>query len=54
VQNFTLKHLEYYNQTFNFDVTSPGEWKLQFLLYVEGQPLTQDAYREVHLWLGVT
>jgi len=52
-QNFTLKHLEYYNQTLNFDVTSSGEWKLQFLLYVEGQPLTPDAYREVHLWLNV-
>ncbi len=53
-QNFTLKHLDYYNRTFDFDVTAAGEWKLQFLLYVEGQPINQDAYREVHLWLGVT
>jgi uncharacterized membrane protein len=52
-QNFTLQHLQYYNQTFDFKVTSPGTWKLQFLLYTEGQPLTQDAYREVHLWLNV-
>ncbi len=53
-QNFTLEHLQYYNQTFDFDVTSPGTWKLQFLLYLEGQPITQDSYREVHLWLNVT
>jgi uncharacterized membrane protein len=52
-QNFTLEHLEYYNQTFDFDVTTDGEWKLQFLLYVDGQELTQDSYREVHLWLNV-
>lgn len=52
-QNFTLQHLQYYNQTFNFDITAQGTWKLQFLLYTEGQPLTQDAYREVHLWLNV-
>ena len=52
-QNFTLQHLQYYNQTFDFKVTATGTWKLQFLLYVEGQPITQDAYREVHLWLNV-
>ena len=52
-QNFTLQHLQYYNQTLDFDVTAQGTWKLQFLLYTEGQPLTQDAYREVHLWLNV-
>lgn len=54
-QNFSIDHLEYYNQTFNFSVTAPGEWKLQFLLYTEGQPITsQESYREVHLWLNVT
>ena len=53
VQNFTLQHLQFYNQTFDFDVTAPGTWKLQFLLYTEGQPLTQSAYREVHLWLNI-
>jgi len=53
IQNFTLQHLEYYNQTFRFDVTVQGTWKLQLLLYTEGQPLTQDAYREVHLWLNI-
>jgi uncharacterized membrane protein len=53
VQNLSLQHLQYYNQTFEFDVTAPGTWKLQFLLYTEGQPLTQDAYREVHLWLNI-
>ena len=53
-QNFTLQHLEYYNQTFDFNVTAAGTWKLQLLLYVEGQPITQNAYREVHLWLNVT
>ena len=53
-QNFTLDHLEYYNQTFNFTVTAAGEWKLQFLVFIDDQPVTQDAYREVYLWLGVT
>ena len=54
-QNFTLDHLDYYNVTFNFTVTTPGTWKLQFLLYLEGAPITQDgSYREVHLWLNVT
>lgn len=54
-QNFSIDHLEYYNQTFDFSVTAPGEWKLQFLLYTEGQIITsQEAYREVHLWLNVT
>lgn len=52
-QNFTLQHLEYYNHTFSFNVTQTGTWKLQFLLYTQGQPITQDAYREVHLWLNV-
>jgi len=55
VQNFTLEHLGEYNRTFNFTVTSSGEWKLQFLLYLDGDQLTQqDRYREVYLWLGVT
>ncbi len=54
-QNFTLLHEESFNRTFNFTVTASGEWKLQFLLYLDGSPLTQtDAYREVHLWLDVT
>lgn len=52
-QNFSLEHLHYYNQTFDFSVISPGTWKLQFLLYTEGQPIDQNAYREVHLWLYV-
>lgn len=54
-QDFSIDHLEYYNQTFNFSVSAPGEWKMQFLLYTEGQVVTsQEAYREVHLWLNVT
>jgi len=54
-QNFSLEHLDDYNQTFNFTVSSSGEWKLQFLLYLDGDPLTQlGYYREVHLWLDVT
>ncbi len=53
-QNFTLEHLEYYNQTFDFNVTSDGTWKLQFMLFTEGQAISQDAYREVHLWLVVS
>lgn len=53
VQNFTIDHLQYYNQTFDFNVTDSGTWKLQFLLYLQGEPLTQDAYREVHLWLNI-
>jgi uncharacterized membrane protein len=52
-QGFSLENLEYYNKTLNFTVTSAGEWKLQFLLYVEGQEFTQDSYRELHLWLDV-
>ncbi len=52
-QDFTLEHLEHYNQTFDFNVSSEGEWKLQFLLYLDGQEFTQDSYREVHLWLNV-
>lgn len=50
-QDFSLEHEEYYNRTFDFNVTSNGTWKLQFLLYVDGQEFTQDSYREVHLWL---
>jgi uncharacterized membrane protein len=53
-QNFSLENLEYYNTTLNFSVTSSGTWKLQFLLYTEGQLIDQNAYREVHLWLNVT
>jgi len=57
-QNFTLQNLEYYNHTFGFNVDSTGRsnvpWKLQFLLYIQGEPITQNAYREVHLWLNVT
>ena len=53
-QNFSLAHLDYYNQTFNFTAIAPGTWKLQFLLFTEGQPIDQNAYREVHLWLEVT
>ena len=53
-QNFSLNHLDYYNQTFNFTVIATGVWKLQFMLFTEGQPISQDSYREVHLWLNVT
>ncbi len=53
-QDFSLEHLEYYNQTFTFSVISAGAWKMQFLLYTEGQDIDQNAYREVHLWLEVT
>jgi uncharacterized membrane protein len=52
-QNFTLEHLQYYNQTFDFEVTAQGTWKLQFLLMIDGEPVSQEAYREVHLWLFV-
>jgi uncharacterized membrane protein len=53
-QDFTLPHLGYYNQTLRFNVNSIGTWKLQFLLFIQGEPITQYAYREVHLWLNVT
>jgi uncharacterized membrane protein len=53
-QEFSLEHEEYYNQTFDFSVTEEGTWKMQFLLYSQGQPVDQDAYREVHLWLIVS
>ncbi len=52
-QNFTLDHLQYYNQTFDFDVAAVGTWKLQFLLFIDGQQVSQDSYREVHLWLSI-
>ncbi len=52
-QDFSIDHKEYYNQTFTFSVISAGTWKLQFLLYTEGQEFDQNAYREVHLWLEV-
>ncbi|HEX9907351.1 MAG TPA: DUF1616 domain-containing protein [Thermoplasmata archaeon] len=54
-QDFSIDHLDYYNRTFDFSVDSAGEWKLQFLLYIEGDPITPESYyREVHLWLRVT
>ena len=53
-EDFSLGHLEYYNRTFDFNVTEEGTWKLQFMLFLEGQPLTQEPYREVHLWLVVS
>jgi uncharacterized membrane protein len=53
-QDFTLDHLDYYNQTFDFSVSAEGMWKLQFLLYIDGQEYDQDSYREVHLWLDVS
>ena len=53
-QDFSIDHREYYNQTFDFSVSTAGEWKLQFLLFTEGQPVSQDSYREVHLWLIVS
>jgi len=52
--NFTLDHLDYFNKTLDFSASGTGTWKMQFLLYQEGQPLTQESYREVHLWLTVT
>ena len=52
-EDFTLNHLDYHNRTFDFLVSEVGEWKLQFLLYIEGQEITQESYREVHLWLDV-
>ncbi len=53
-QNFSIDHLEYYNQTFDFNVVGEGTWKLQFLLFTEGQEFTQNAYRSVHLWLNIS
>jgi len=53
-QDFTLDHLDYYNRTFDFSVSAEGMWKLQFLLYIDGQEYDQDSYREVHLWLDIS
>jgi uncharacterized membrane protein len=53
-QDFSLDHQENYSHSFSFSVISAGAWKLQFLLYTEGQEINQNAYREVHLWLEVT
>jgi len=53
-QNFTLDHLDYYNQSFEFEVTATGSWRLQFLLMIGDEAVSQDAYREVYLWLNVT
>ena len=52
-QNFTLQHLQYYNETFGFNASTSGTWKMQFLLFTEGQQISQNAYLEVHLWLNV-
>jgi uncharacterized membrane protein len=53
-QNFSLEHLDHYNKTLNFSVSQTGQWKMQFLLYFQGQELTQNSYLEVHLWLRVS
>ena len=51
--NFTLNPSEYENNTFRFSVSQNGTFKLRFMLFLEGQELTEEPYREVYLWLEV-
>jgi len=52
-RNFTLQPGEYLNSTYNFSISQLGTFKLRFMLFLEGQSLTQEPYREVYLWLHV-
>jgi len=52
-RNFTLQPGEYMNSTYNFSISQLGTFKLRFMLFLEGQSLTQEPYREVYLWLHV-
>lgn len=51
--NFTLDPNQYENGTFNFTVVEIGIFKLRFMLFLEGQELTEKPYREAYLWLFV-
>jgi len=52
-RNFTLQPGEYMNSTYNFSISQLGTFKLRFMLFLEGQSLAQEPYREVYLWLHV-
>lgn len=52
-RNFTLDPHDYMNATYNFSVTQLGTFKLRFMLFLDGQSLTEEPYREVYLWLHV-
>jgi len=52
-RNFTLQPGDYMNSTYNFSISQLGTFKLRFMLFLEGQSLTQEPYREVYLWLHV-
>ncbi len=52
-RNFTLKPGDYSNSTYNFSISQLGTFKLRFMLFLEGQSLAQEPYREVYLWLHV-
>ena len=52
-RSFTLQPGDYMNSTYNFSISQLGTFKLRFMLFLEGQSLTQEPYREVYLWLHV-
>jgi uncharacterized membrane protein len=52
--NFSLEPGEYNNKSFRFSISETGTFKLRFMLFLEGQSLTEQPYREVYLWLFVS
>ena len=51
--NFTLQPGDYMNSSYNFSISQLGTFKLRFMLFLEGQSLADEPYREVYLWLHV-
>ena len=52
--NFSLEPREYNNKSFRFSISETGTFKLRFMLFLEGQSVTEQPYREVYLWLFVS
>ncbi|MEM4262229.1 MAG: DUF1616 domain-containing protein [Thermoplasmata archaeon] len=52
--NFSLSPGEYNNNSFRFSISETGTFKLRFMLFLEGQSVSEQPYREVYLWLFVT
>jgi len=51
--NFTLQPSEYLNQTLHFSAAQNGTYKLRFMLFIEGQELSGQPYREAWLWINI-
>ena len=51
--NFSLSPGEYNNNSFRFSVSETGTFKLRFMLFLEGQSIAEQPYREAYLWLSV-